>query len=135
MATYFGINPPFIGGQQNIFSTQTDVRLVKNDILQLLLTVPGERPYRPSFGTGIRLRVFDTLSDVDLSTMQQEIINAITSNDPRVILKSVSVDQIQRPDSSAQVNIVINFSLVNAPLTTYLIEVGVSSTGQISIGS
>jgi hypothetical protein len=51
---WFGFNPPFIGGQQKVMSRQEDLRLIKNDLLQLLLTVPGERVHRPTFGSPIR---------------------------------------------------------------------------------
>ena len=103
--TFYGINPPFIGGPQNILSRQEYERLIKNDILQLLLTVPGERVMRPDFGVHLRDFVFENLVDSDLSILQQEISSKITAFEPRVNLQSV--DLVANPDQNGlQIRIV-----------------------------
>ena len=60
MATYFGQNPPFVGGAEKVLSRQEDIRLIKNDILQLIMTSPGERVHRPNFGTAVRETISNT---------------------------------------------------------------------------
>ena len=90
-ATFFGFNPPFIGGQQNIMSRQEDVRLIKNDILQLLLTVPGERVMRPDYGVHLRDFVFENLVDSDLSALSLEISQQIRKYEPRVDIQSIDL--------------------------------------------
>jgi phage baseplate assembly protein W len=84
MARWFGYNPPFVGGVQGVLSRQEDVRLIKNDLLQLLLTVPGERVHRPNFGTPIRASVFEPFTDELLSSLRSQILNIIESEEPRV---------------------------------------------------
>ncbi len=90
-ATFFGFNPPFIGGSQNVLSRQEDVRLIKNDILQLILTVPGERVMRPEFGTLARVTLFENDSDDTAIAMQADIRDKIDRFEPRVIVDSVEV--------------------------------------------
>lgn len=93
MVKYYGFNMPFMGGPQNILSRQEDIQLIRNDILQLLLTLPGERVMRPQFGTPLRGLVFDTLTSEDLASAQDQIARAIRDNEPRVLVESVVLQQ------------------------------------------
>jgi phage baseplate assembly protein W len=91
-AIYYGYNAPFLGGNQAIFSRQVDERLVRNDILQLLLTSPGERLYRPDFGTGIRRFLFETITDDAISSLKANIGEAITKFERRVSATDIQID-------------------------------------------
>jgi phage baseplate assembly protein W len=112
MAEYYGMNPPFIGGTQNILSRQEDDRLIKNDILQLLLTVPGDRVMRPDFGVNLRNAVFEQMTDNDLSILENEIRRSIETQDPRVIVNNVS---LARDDDSNNLQIIVIFSIKKDP--------------------
>ncbi len=50
---------------------------VKGELIQLLLTNPGERPFLPDFGGGIRRLVFETNSDVTAGVAKAAISQAI----------------------------------------------------------
>jgi len=89
--TFFGFNMPFNGGPQNILSRQVDDKLIKNDIKQLLLTVPGERVMRPEFGVPLRTFLFEGITPTDLATLESQIIAALTVQEPRVVIENVSV--------------------------------------------
>jgi len=107
-ATFYGVNPPFIGGPQNVLSRQEDDRLIKNDILQLLLTVPGERVMRPSYGVHLRSFVFELATDSAIAGLRSEIINALGTYEPRVNVESVD---IERDDDRGGIAIQIVVSL------------------------
>ncbi len=92
MATYWGMNPPFIGGAQRVLSRQEDLRLVKNDLLQLLLTVPGERVHRPNFGSPIRESLFDPSDDEQYDLLADGITEAILAQEPRILNPAVTVE-------------------------------------------
>ena len=103
-ATYYGFNPPFLGGAENILSRQEDERLIKNDILQLLLTIPGERVMRPDFGVNLRNFVFEQMTTQDMNNLRSEIETQITIQEPRVVVDSVVVS---RNDDENRLEIVI----------------------------
>lgn len=106
-AIFFGFNPPFLGGPQNIMSRQEDDRLIKNDILQLLLTIPGERVMRPTYGVNLRNFVFENLVTSDLSLLESNIEQQLRLHEPRVNLEYV--DLIPDPDRNGlQIKIVVN---------------------------
>ena len=81
---WFGYNPPFFGGQQGVMSRQAGLRLIKNDLQQLILTLPGERIMRPTFGTILRSTVFDNITEEDLVIIGDQILEAINTFDTRV---------------------------------------------------
>jgi phage baseplate assembly protein W len=101
-AIFFGFNPPFLGGPQNVLSRQEDDRLIKNDILQLLLTVPGERVMRPLYGVPLRSFVFEQSTSSDIDILRSQIIDAITETDKRVTVEEVTID---RDDERNGINI------------------------------
>lgn len=88
---FFGFNMPFNGGPQNILSRQSDDKLIKNDILQLLLTIPGERVMRPNFGVPLRSFLFEKMTQNDFLALEDAIIEALKNQEPRVSIDTVSV--------------------------------------------
>ena len=53
-------------------------RYVKSLIYQVLMTRPGERINRPTFGGGVRALVFAPLSDANAAIAQTSILSALT---------------------------------------------------------
>ena len=80
--TWFGYSPAFVGGQCNIMSPSADEQLIKNDLLCLLLTLPGERIYRPTYGCPLRAYNFETSDPADIEGLKVAISNAIRRWEP-----------------------------------------------------
>lgn len=127
---YYGYNPPFIGGVQNIMSRQEDERLIKNDILQLILTLPGERVYRPTFGTPFRGIVFDTIDEATLQTIERDVQDAIETHEERVAVNEVKAEL---QDEGQSIHLKVNVSPNNLPLTQYLLELNFDETGLVRL--
>jgi phage baseplate assembly protein W len=93
---YFGFNPPFLTPAQ-IMPLQTDERLIKNDLLQLLLTVPGERSFRPDYGTNLKSTLFEPNDPQTQNNIKNSILRAIKKFEPRVqptnIIVTINPDQ------------------------------------------
>ena len=99
IAKIFGYNPAFYGGPNNILSRQEDEQIIKNDLLQLILTVPGERVFRPEFGTPLRSAVFEPLDRLTIDTIRDKVIEAIQHHERRVDL--VTLDIVGYEDQNA----------------------------------
>lgn len=119
--TTVGFNPPFLSGG-NLLSPQENERLIKNDLLQLLLTSPGERVMRPGFGSPIRETVFENATQATLSGLISDIRRTIESNDQRVIVEDIIIDDDL--DRNA-IFIKLFFSLVINPTRILDIEIPV----------
>lgn len=102
MSRYFGFNAPFLTTNGKLLERQVDDRLIKNDLLQLLLTAPGERVMRPDFGTGIRPYLFEQIDNTGIEILRQSILDAIEKFERRVTVSEVVID---RDDSNNLLNI------------------------------
>jgi phage baseplate assembly protein W len=89
---YYGANAPFVGGKQGFMSRQVDEQLIKNDLLQLLLTSPGERVMRLDFGTGIRSFLFKNLDDYAVDSLKADIAQAISQYERRVNVTEIVIN-------------------------------------------
>lgn len=70
---------PFrIGSDGRTATPATDADHVRDEIIQLLLTDQGERPFLPEFGGGVRKLVFEPASDVLRGVAKARITSAIT---------------------------------------------------------
>jgi phage baseplate assembly protein W len=66
---------------------------VRDEVLQLLLTDPGERPFLVEFGGGVRRLVFEPASDVLRGVTQARISQAISRwLGDRVTLEALEVE-------------------------------------------
>jgi len=123
---FYGYNPPFIGGLQNVMSRQEGDQIIKNDILQLLLTIPGERVMRPTFGVNLRNAVFENMTSSMISGLQSEIIEKITRFEPRVDVSAVT---IVPNDITNLLTIKIQVALKKDPSISFVLETNLTTLG------
>lgn len=103
---FFGYNIPFLNGR-TILPFQTDERLIKNDILQLLLTSPGERIMRPLFGSLINYSLFEQNTSDLIALIKEQIYDAILRFEPRVSIKPDDIVVKSDVSNDAVINISI----------------------------
>lgn len=122
---WFGANTPFLS-RGRIFDYQEDEKLIKNDLIQLLLTTPGERVMRPDFGTKLRGFVFENITPISLTLLKENILVAINKYEERVTI--VSLDFM---DNSANNTIIIQLigRINTSPGRQLFLEVGVPFDG------
>ena len=64
---------------------------IARSIRNLIMTVPGERPFNPVLGSQVTGLLFESLDKLTASTIKSEIINTIENFEPRVKLNEVIV--------------------------------------------
>ncbi len=90
-ALWYGYNAPF--GINNGGTTwQNDVKLIKNDLIQLLLTAPGERVMRPGYGSPIPIFPFESLDEVGVRQLHSAIIRTVEKFEPRVRVTRLDIE-------------------------------------------
>lgn len=87
---YFGFNPPFLVNG-NILPLQVGDRIIKNDLIQLLLTSPGERAFRPTFGTLLPNFLFQLSDDISIEELRNDILNKIELFENRIAVNTVDI--------------------------------------------
>jgi phage baseplate assembly protein W len=71
---------PFRIGQDGRTATPASVPdHVRDEVVQLLLTNPGERPFQPTIGGGVRRLIFEPASDVLRGMTKARITQALTT--------------------------------------------------------
>ena len=81
---------------------------VREEIVQLLLTNPGERPFLPSFGGGVRRLVFEAADDVTAGLAKATISQAISFwLQERIELTALNVEA-----SEATLNVDLGYRIV-----------------------
>jgi phage baseplate assembly protein W len=70
---------PFrIGADGRTAAPASDADHVRDEVVQLLLTAPGERLFLPEFGGGVRRLVFEPASDVMRGVVKARITQALS---------------------------------------------------------
>ena len=64
---------------------------LRDGIQQLIMTAPGERVMRPTWGTSLRIAVFEPNDQQLRQRLEREITEAIRTYEPRVIVKELIV--------------------------------------------
>jgi phage baseplate assembly protein W len=105
-------------------STVTDVQNIKRAVKHLVLLNPGEKPFHPEIGTGIRDALFENFSPPIRESLRMRIENVIQTYEPRVTVQEVTFNDPdnQRLDNN-ELRCSISFSINNAPNQLQEVEV------------
>jgi phage baseplate assembly protein W len=98
----FNVSPAFLGkgwafpvcvagGQIATAAYDEDVRQA---ILIVLGTDPGERVMRPEFGAGLRAFVFEPMTPTTLEALRQRVQEALVDWEPRIDVEKVTVTAV-----------------------------------------
>lgn len=90
---YTGIKYPFQKGGTSFPAASTDNELIRESLLQLVLTMNGERIMRPEFGTNALSFVFENNDAVLSNLLRAEIQGVIARFEPRVQLVDILIEQ------------------------------------------
>lgn len=114
--TAIGFNLPIDGEAVFIPNFQTR-DAIKVNLINFLLTNPGERPANPTFGGGLRSFIFTKIETENLDYLKQDIQEKILNNFPNVLLEEVVI--LQSRDKNA-ITVKINYSIPNTNINDEL---------------
>lgn len=116
MAQGIGIKLPIRLGKVGYFEqTFTTLDTVKADVVNLLLTVKGERPMQPNFGADIQNLLFENIIDGIDSIIERNIQQAIDFWMPYINLQEIVVDTSPEVVDLNKIKIQITFSIDQVP--------------------
>lgn len=70
--------------------TLVNEELIKQDLLNYIYTIPGERVHMPTFGTRIPLLAFEPADEKTLAIVREDLTKAVAA-DPRLELVDMAV--------------------------------------------
>ena len=105
-------------------STVTDIQNIKRAVKHLVLLNPGEKPFHPEIGTGIRDALFENFTPPLREALRLRIEDVIDTYEPRVTVTEVTFNDPdnQRLDNN-ELRCSISFSINNAPQQLQEVEV------------
>lgn len=106
---------PLDGISDGRFSFHVDDRSIRDVIVNILLTRPGERIQRPDFGAGLLDFVHQPNNETTRSLIASVVAKAIERWEPRVILDGVDVTSDEVRVAEAQVHIRYRMRFSNLP--------------------
>lgn len=108
-----GIDLPFNGPA--VFKSNYKTKdALKSDLINFLLTDPGERYLNPFFGAGIRAYIFGKISENSLDFIEKDLTDKIQQYFPNVNIENL---EVLRKDNSNQIIIKLFYSISNTNLT------------------
>jgi len=97
-------------------ATVKDRAAIRQSLMNILLTMPGEKPFNKSFGVGMHQLLFELFTPLEMAKWEQDAEWAIKRLEPRVIVNRVSLfDDVYNPGDDLDANLVtmtINYSII-----------------------
>ena len=82
------------------FYSQIGSNNIKSDLIQLILTNPGDRVMLSQFGTSLRKYFFSSNTQATRNEISKEIAFAISKWEPRITVQSISVENLPEKGST-----------------------------------
>jgi len=73
-------------------SIARNLQAIQQSVLSIILTSPGEKPFKPGFGVGIYNLLFEILTDADVAILGNSMQKQLEIYEPRVTFESVKID-------------------------------------------
>jgi phage baseplate assembly protein W len=109
-STAIGVKVPF--NAESVFSSvYTTKDQIKFNIINFLLTDPRERVFNPTFGAGLRSRLFEQIDQQSFEEIKQSIRTQIENQFPQVQI--TTLDIIGSPDYNS-INIKFSYRLLRS---------------------
>jgi phage baseplate assembly protein W len=118
MADLKGFPFPVERNPLGFFYTQLGSKNIKGDLIQLILTNPGDRVMLSQFGTPLRKFFYEQNTESTRLLISQAITNAISAWEPRITVQSITVTNLSETDvngttSSNQNGVLVRINYIN----------------------
>jgi len=127
----YGPSIPMARDSADGFRSIKQVReLVKQNLTNLILTMPGERVFQPNYGVGVRQYLFENFSSATYATIEQRIREQTNRYMPGVSINSVNFTESEKDNHILIMQ--INYSVPSIGLVSSL-AIGQSSLGSVEL--
>ena len=101
-------------------TTVTDIQDIKRAVRHIVLLNPGEKPFHPEIGTGVRAALFQNFTAPIKALLSSRIQEQLQKYEPRIEMTNVSFnDNLDNNEMSCK----IEFNVRNAPQQTEEVDI------------
>ena len=111
-----GVNLPF--SEPGVFTSNFQTRdAIKNNLINYLLTNPGERIQNPTFGAGLRKYIFTQIESGNFEFIKDDLQNKINNNFNNIQIDDILVFENENENT---INIQIDYNIPNTGINDTL---------------
>lgn len=92
-----------------------DESAVKNSIVNLFNTMPGQNLLNPEYGLNLLQYIFEPISETNGRQIGNKIMDGITKYEPRVIIKSIDI-QVAEDEQTYYITLSIEIPILNSQI-------------------
>ena len=96
----------------NDVSVVKDRYAIRQSIMNIVMTRPGEKPFAPGFGVGMHQLLFENWTPLDEAFLERDIVWAVRAHEPRAEVERVYVDRGDANTDANEITIKINFIIL-----------------------
>ena len=111
-----GVDLPFRGPIGFVPNYQTR-DAIRNNLINFLLTNPGERFDNPTFGAGLRNYIFSQIENENFEFIREDVQDKVNENFPNIDIKELNVLETENANT-IQINLV--YSIPNTGINDTL---------------
>ena len=101
-------------------TTVTDIQDIKRAVRHLVLLNPGEKPFHPEIGTGVRAALFQNFTAPIKALLSSRVQEQLRKYEPRIEVTNVSFnDNLDNNELTCK----IEFNIINAPQQTEEVDI------------
>ena len=104
--------PSFDDGRYGIEMVADELD-IRQSLMILLATIPGERVMRPKYGCDLHSMVFTKMTTTNETIIKDLIYTAILEYEPRITVEEITVDSSQYLEGLLKVNIEYTIRKIN----------------------
>jgi len=97
---------------------------IARSVRNIVMTIPGERFFQPSFGSGVNRVLFNNMDEISASILEDEIRNSIRNYEPRVRLRSLKV---QANFDNNAFDTVVTYDIIGADIPSQQLQFALQS--------
>lgn len=102
LGTGWAFPPRFTSRGTVMASAELDIQ---ESLLILLSTTPGERVMQPAYGCGLKMHVFDAITESTIAVIKEVVRKAVLFFEPRVTVEQIDVDETDSLDGKILINL------------------------------
>lgn len=109
-STAIGVAVPFMAPSvfTSVYTTKDQIRY---NIINFLLTDPRERPFNPTFGAGLRARLFEQIDQDSFDAMRESLRSQLEANFPQIEISRLNI--VGLPDYNS-INVNFTYRLLRS---------------------
>jgi phage baseplate assembly protein W len=110
--SFTNINEVYAIDEQKDLVVDYDIKAIKNSIVNIMTTSPGEKILNPTFGIDLRDYLFEPISEIVSNQIANSIVTGFARQEPRIVFREKPVVIPNADEQSYTINMIVGVPLL-----------------------